>query len=67
MHRVWSFSWIVLWSTAAFLVVPTNQAQKLSSRLTNQDVLAMVSMGLSDEIIVDKIRATTDTQFDTGG
>jgi len=65
MYRVWSFSGILLWFTAAFLVVPTSQAQKLSSRLTNQDVLAMVSMGLSDEVIVDKITATGNTDFDT--
>jgi hypothetical protein len=33
--------------------------------MTNQEVLAMASLGLGDEVIVDKIRAAQATDFDT--
>jgi PDZ domain len=41
-------------------------AQQLSQRLTNQDVIDMTSLGLSDDVVIDKIHATEDTEFDTG-
>jgi hypothetical protein len=40
-------------------------AQQLSNRLTNQDVIEMVSLGLSDGVIIDKIHASDATAFDT--
>jgi hypothetical protein len=33
--------------------------------MTNQDVIDMVSLGLPDDVIVDKIHATQATEFDT--
>ncbi|MGA2417144.1 MAG: PDZ domain-containing protein [Candidatus Sulfotelmatobacter sp.] len=40
-------------------------AQQLSKRLTNQDVIDMATVGLSDEVIIDKIHSTEGTDFDT--
>lgn len=34
--------------------------------LTNEDVIAMVSLGLSDDVIIEKIRSASATNFDTG-
>ena len=34
--------------------------------LSNEDVIAMVSLGLSDDVIVEKIRSAPATNFDTG-
>jgi hypothetical protein len=41
-------------------------AQQLSKRLTNQDVIDLVGVGLSDDVIIDKIHATEGIDFDTG-
>jgi len=46
------------------------RAQELSARrtaqaLTNQDVIEMVGLGLSDDVIVDKVRAAQLADFDT--
>jgi hypothetical protein len=43
----------------------SGQQRHLSQRLTNQDVIDMVALGLSDDLIVDKIHATAATDFDT--
>jgi len=40
-------------------------AQQLNKRLTNQDVIDLVAVGLSDDVIIDKIHATDGTDFDT--
>ncbi len=40
-------------------------AQHLSTRMTNQDVIEMVSMGLSDDVVTDKIQASASVDFDT--
>ncbi|HEX4488306.1 MAG TPA: hypothetical protein VH088_18660, partial [Terriglobales bacterium] len=40
-------------------------AQQLAKRLTNQDVIDMVSLGLSDEVIIEKLRASNGSDFDT--
>jgi hypothetical protein len=37
----------------------------LTKPLTNQDVIEMVALGLSDDLIIDKIHATAATNFDT--
>ena len=39
--------------------------QQLSKRMTNQDVIDMVSLGLPDDVIIEKIRTVTATDFDT--
>jgi hypothetical protein len=39
--------------------------QQLTHRLSNQDVIEMVSVGLSDDVVIDKIHATDATDFDT--
>ena len=40
-------------------------AQELAKRLSNQDIIDMVSLGLSDDVIIAKIRADQDPKFDT--
>lgn len=37
----------------------TQDAAKMPTRLTNQDVISMVQMGLSDDVIIAKIRAAS--------
>ncbi len=39
--------------------------QQLKERMTNQDVIDMVALGLSDDVIIDKIHSVESTQFDT--
>jgi len=36
-----------------------------SKKMTNQDVVDMISIGLSDDVIVDKIHSAEETDFDT--
>jgi hypothetical protein len=57
----------VVASVVVFLLLMSiaGQAQQLSKKMTNQDVIDMVSLGLSDDVIVDKIHATDGTDFDT--
>jgi hypothetical protein len=43
----------------------SGQERQLTQRLTDQDVIDMVALGLSDDLIVDKIHATAATDFDT--
>ena len=40
-------------------------SQKLQSRMTNQDVIELVSLGFSDGVIIDKIRTAPGSDFDT--
>jgi len=40
-------------------------AQEAPNKLTNQDIIAMVSFGLSDNVIIDKIHSASATDFDT--
>jgi hypothetical protein len=39
--------------------------QQLAKKMSNQDVIEMVSLGLSDDVVIDKIRSGGDTDFDT--
>ncbi len=39
--------------------------QTLSKKMTNQDVIDMVSLGLSDDVVIDKIHSGGDTDFNT--
>lgn len=50
---------------AIFLTASLCMAQQSTGKMTNQDVTEMVSAGLSDEVILDKIHAADATNFDT--
>jgi hypothetical protein len=58
-QRVWC------WTFAFLLISLLCQAQKLPSRLTNQDVIDLVSLGFSDDVIIDKIHASQNAEFET--
>ena len=58
-QRVWC------WTFAFLLISLPCQAQKLPSRLTNQDVIDLVSLGFSDDVIIDKIHASQNAEFET--
>ena len=47
------------------LMTSVCMSQQLTQRMTNQDVIDMVALGLSDGVIIDKIHAVDSTQFDT--
>ena len=48
------------------LVLTSGIAQELTKRLSNKDIVDMASLGLGDDVIVEKIRTSADTaQFDT--
>ena len=52
----------------ALLFASTAWSQQLSTRLTNKDVIDMVGLSLSDDVIVSKIRSASaggTLQFDT--
>lgn len=48
-----------------FAVAPKAQQQHPSKGMTNQDVIDMVSLGLPDDVVIDKIHAVTESDFDT--
>src|SRR6201985_863535 len=56
-------------ATLLFLLLSsTTWGQQLSKRITNQDVIDMAGLGLSDDVIISKIRAASaggTLQFDT--
>jgi hypothetical protein len=54
--------WIILFFTASS---SSAIAQQKSAKLTNADVIEMVGMGLSDDVVVDKIHSADTTEFDT--
>jgi hypothetical protein len=39
--------------------------QQLAKKMSNQDVMEMVSLGLSDDLVIDKIHSAGATDFDT--
>jgi PDZ domain-containing protein len=47
------------------LLVVVGLGQQLPHPMTDQDVIEMVSLGLSDDLIIDKIKATEAADFDT--
>jgi hypothetical protein len=53
------------WLLCLLLVCCTCVAQQVGKRMTNQDVIDMVSLGLSDDVIIEKIRGVGGTDFDT--
>jgi hypothetical protein len=53
--------------TSVFLLIPVF-GQQLGKRLTNQDIVEMKSLGLSDDVIIAKIRSVASSEalkFDT--
>jgi hypothetical protein len=50
---------------SVLLLAVVGLGQQLTHRMTNQDVIDMVSLGLSDDVVIDKIHATEATDFDT--
>src|SRR5277367_2553194 len=51
-----------------FVILPATWSQQLGKRITNRDVIDMVGLGLSDDIIITKIRSAAaggTLQFDT--
>src|SRR6201997_1784867 len=56
-------------ATVLFLLLAsTTWSQQLATRITNKDVIDMVGLGLSDDVIISKIRAASaggTLQFDT--
>jgi len=41
------------------------QGQQLAKKMSNQDIIEMVSLGLSDDVVIDKIHGAAATDFDT--
>ena len=61
MHqRIYVFSLVLGLSMSSICV-----GQQFSQRMTNQDVIDMVALGLSDDLIFKKIHALDSTDFDT--
>jgi hypothetical protein len=55
---------MLLSAVLAFTSFLPADGQELNKRkLTNQDILAMASLGLGDEVILEKIRTTPETDF----
>ena len=50
---------------ALCLLLTVASAQELSKRLSNQDIIDMVGLGLGDDVIIAKIRTAQDAKFDT--
>jgi hypothetical protein len=50
---------------AVFLTVTVVSSQVQPKPLSNKDVIEMVSMGLSNDVIIEKIRSVKTTTFDT--
>ena len=50
---------------SVLLLAVLGLGQQLTHRMTNQEVIDMVSLGLSDDVVIDKIHATEATDFDT--
>jgi len=60
----WSRYLVVV--SIAVLFCSLSWGQQLTKKMTNQDVMDLVALGLSDDVVVDKIRAAEATDFDTG-
>jgi hypothetical protein len=57
-----------LFAALFLLILPPTWSQQLGKRITNKDVIDMVGLGLSDDIIIAKIRSAAaggTLQFDT--
>jgi len=49
-----------------FLLTGFSLSQVQQKPISNDDVMTMVSLGLSDDVIIEKIRSAPATNFDTG-
>lgn len=50
----------------AFTLIATlGSGQQLSKKMTNQDIIDLVGLGMSDAVVLDKIHAADATDFDT--
>ncbi len=56
---------IVCVTIISVLAVSLCMGQQLSKKMSNQDVMDMVSLGLSNDVVIDKIHAAPETGFDT--
>ncbi|WP_433966395.1 hypothetical protein [Tunturiibacter gelidiferens] len=57
-----------LFAALFLFILPATWSQQLGKRITNKDVIDMASLGLSDDIIIAKIRSAAaggTLQFDT--
>ncbi len=52
-------------AVAVVVLLAVSGAQELTKRLNNNDIIEMVKMGLTDDVIIEKIRSSPETQFDT--
>jgi hypothetical protein len=61
-----SHSKLIATVLALFVAVFACVAQQPNTqKMTNQDVIDLVSLGLSDDVVIDKIHAAAGTDFDT--
>jgi hypothetical protein len=60
--RVRSFGYALV---ALLCLISVGFAQQLTKKMSNQDVVDMVALGLSDDVVIDKIHAADGTSFDT--
>jgi len=56
---------IVFVTIVGILAVSLCMGQQLAKKMSNQDVVDMVTLGLSDDVVIDKIHGATETGFDT--
>jgi len=50
---------------AIALALMVSSLASAQSRLTNQDVIDLVSLGFTDQLVIDKIHATDSADFET--
>lgn len=60
-----SYSKLVRTVITLLIFASTLCTAQRQSKLTNEDVIQLVGLGLSDDVIIDKIYAADATQFDT--
>jgi hypothetical protein len=56
---------IVCVTVVSILAVSFCLGQQLARKMSNQDVIDMVSLGLSSDVVIDKIHGSPETDFDT--
>lgn len=55
-----------VWALFVCLVLaPAARGQELTKRLDNQAIIDMVTLGLGDDVIIEKIRSANEPRFDT--
>jgi hypothetical protein len=56
---------IAVFSTLLCVLFPVLHAQELTTRMGNKEIIEMVGLGLSEDVIIEKIRSAPETKFDT--